>query len=115
MSPITILAPAIALFGVVLCVILLSFLGPWLKCQLAQAPVGWANLIALRLKQVPVQPIVDAYIRLRKHGIPIQIEDLADAYLREPKEFDLYAETYIETVREEKASNGETPPPPPAT
>ncbi len=111
MSPITILALAISSFGVVLCVILLSFFGPWLKCQLAQAPVGWAKLIARRLKQVPVQLIVDAFIRLRKHGIPVQIDDIADAYLREPKEFDLYVETYIETLRYEKASDGETPPP----
>jgi uncharacterized protein YqfA (UPF0365 family) len=59
----------------------LSFFSVWLRALLAGARVSFANLIAMRLRQVPYGMIVDARITAKKAGIEIDIDGLEAHFL----------------------------------
>jgi uncharacterized protein YqfA (UPF0365 family) len=72
---------ALALMGVIVGFIILSFFSVWLRAWLAGAYVGFTDLVAMRLRQVPYGLIVDARITAKKAGIEIGIDDLEAHYL----------------------------------
>ena len=72
---------ALAIAGLVLVIIILSFFSVWLRAWLAGAYVGIVNLVAMRLRQVPYGLIVDARITAKKAGIDLTIDDLEAHYL----------------------------------
>jgi uncharacterized protein YqfA (UPF0365 family) len=70
---------AIALFVFVL--IIATFASIWIRALFSGAPVKFTELIALRLRRVPVGMIVDTRITAVKSGLPLSIDDLSTHYL----------------------------------
>lgn len=70
---------ALALFIVVL--VLANFLTIWIRALFSGARVKFTELIALRLRRVPVGLIVDTRITAIKAGLPLSIDDLSTHYL----------------------------------
>ncbi len=71
----------IAVIVIVPSLVFLSFFWVWLRAMSAGAPVGIANLVGMKIRQVPYSLIVDARITARKAGIPIPIDDIESHYL----------------------------------
>lgn len=67
----------------VLLIILISFFNTWLKAMLVGAPVSIATLIAMRLRGVPYNLVVDARITASKAGILLDTDLLEAHYLAE--------------------------------
>lgn len=61
--------------------IFFSFLSVWLRAWLAGAYVSIANLIAMRLRQVPYGLVVDARITAKKAGIELTSDELEAHHL----------------------------------
>lgn len=61
--------------------IVLSFFSVWLRAWLAGAYVGFLDLVAMRLRQVPYGLIVDARITAKKAGIELSIDEIEAHYL----------------------------------
>lgn len=77
----TILIGAAIILIIVIAVVVYSFFSTWLRATLAGAHVSFATLIAMRLRGVPYQLIVDARIMAVKAGIPIDIDLIEAHYL----------------------------------
>ncbi len=70
--------------GIVVLIILfivLSFFSVWLRAWLAGAYVGFSDLVAMRLRQVPYGLMVDARITAKKAGIEISIDEFEAHFL----------------------------------
>lgn len=78
-----ILLAVAALVVLVILVIILNFFNTWLKAFLAKAHVGFPTLVAMRLRGVPTNLIVDARITASKAGIELSTNDLESHYLAE--------------------------------
>ena len=81
-SPMTLILWAV--LGVVLLVFVLviaTFASIWIRAVFSGAPVKFTELIALRLRRVPVGMIVDVRITAVKSGLPLTIDDLSTHYL----------------------------------
>jgi uncharacterized protein YqfA (UPF0365 family) len=61
--------------------IVLSFFSVWLRAWLAGAYVGFTELVAMRLRQVPYGLVVDARITARKAGIDLTIDEIEAHFL----------------------------------
>ena len=61
----------LAVIGIAISLVVISFFNTWLKAFLAKATVGFTTLLAMRLRGVPVGLIVDARITAVKAGIPL--------------------------------------------
>ncbi len=77
----TIILVVIAIAALVIFGIIISFFSVWLRAWLAGAYVGFTDLIAMRLRQVPYGMVVDARITAKKAGIEIPIDDIEAHYL----------------------------------
>jgi uncharacterized protein YqfA (UPF0365 family) len=77
----TIILIVVAILGLLLFGIIISFFSVWLRAWLAGAYVGFTELIAMRLRQVPYGMVVDARITAKKAGIEIPINDIEAHYL----------------------------------
>jgi uncharacterized protein YqfA (UPF0365 family) len=80
--------PGTFLIGGIIAVILLvlfiwacSFLSIFIRAAFSGAPVGFFDLIALKLRKVPVGVVVDTRITAVKSGLDISIDDLSTHYL----------------------------------
>mgnify|MGYP005857454903 CR=1 FL=1 len=82
----------------------LQYFNLWLRCLLAGAPVPFPKLIAMKIRNTPVDRLVDAYIICIKVGIPIEMEELEAEYLAAPDDFTLYVQERVKLHREEKMS-----------
>lgn len=71
----------VGIFGLILVVILFNFLGIWIRALVAKAPVGLFNMVAMRLRRVPVGLIVDSRITAVKAGLEIPTDPLEAHYL----------------------------------
>lgn len=81
----------LALLVFVVVILLINFAHVWIKAWSAGAPVGFVELISLRLRGIPVGPIVDNRITAVKSGLtipdqhgyrrPISIDDLSTHFL----------------------------------
>jgi uncharacterized protein YqfA (UPF0365 family) len=78
---ITALLGLVLLVGLVLLIIIFNFFGVWLRARIADAPVGFAKLIGMRLRRVPVGLIVDSRVTAVKAGLPIESDLLEAHYL----------------------------------
>ena len=56
--------------------VVISFFNTWLKAMLAKAPVGFLNIIAMKLRGVPYGLVVDARITAVKAGVELSTDDL---------------------------------------
>ena len=73
-----------AVLGIVVFVIIIvvaTFASIWIRAWTSGAPVGFLDLIALRLRRVPVGMVVDSRITAVKSGLPLTIDDLSTHYL----------------------------------
>src|SRR5688572_5183307 len=73
-----------AVLGVILLIfiiVLSTFASIWIRAWTSGAPVGIVELIALRLRRVPVGMLVDTRITAVKSGLPLTIDDLSTHYL----------------------------------
>src|ERR1041384_5642519 len=73
-----------ALIGIVVFVVVIvvaSFLSIWIRAWTSGAKVRIVDLVALRLRRVPVGMIVDSRITAVKSGLPLTIDDLSTHYL----------------------------------
>ena len=73
-----------ALIGVPILIIVFvvfSFFNTWLKAKLNGAPVGFANLLGMRLGGVPVDLVVDARITAVKAGIEVSTDKISAHFL----------------------------------
>ena len=77
----TILLVVLGIVGIVIAFVVLSFFSVWLRAWLAGAYVGFSDLIAMRLRQVPYGPIVDSRITAKKAGIEIDINEIEAHFL----------------------------------
>jgi uncharacterized protein YqfA (UPF0365 family) len=77
----TIILIVIVIVGLLLLGIMVSFLSVWLRAWLAGAYVGFTELIAMRLRQVPYGMVVDARITAKKAGISIPIDQIEAHFL----------------------------------
>ncbi len=77
----TIILIVVALFGLLLFGLMISFFSVWLRAWLAGAYVGFIDLVAMRLRQVPYGMVVDARITAKKAGIEIPINDIEAHFL----------------------------------
>jgi len=67
--------------GLALAIIIISFFNVWLRAYLAGAPVSLATLVAMRLRGVPYQLLVDARITAVKAGLDLHISQFETHYL----------------------------------
>ena len=77
----TIILVVVAILGLLIFGIMLSFFSVWLRAWLAGAYVGFTDLVAMRLRQVPYGMVVDARITAKKAGIEIPINDIEAHFL----------------------------------
>src|SRR6476620_5011944 len=71
----------IVVFGLVLLLWAFSFLSIFIRALVSGAPVGIIELVALKLRKVPVGMVVDARITAVKSGLDLTIDDLSTHYL----------------------------------
>jgi uncharacterized protein YqfA (UPF0365 family) len=82
MNPILVGALAIAaLFVLIIALVLINFIGLWIRAAVAKAPVGMGKLIGMRLRRVPAALIVDNRITAVKAGLDIPTDPLEAHYL----------------------------------
>ncbi len=67
--------------GLALLFLIASFGSVWLRSLASGAPVGLVELVALRLRGIPVGYIVDNRITAVKSGLPLTIDDLSTHHL----------------------------------
>src|SRR5215203_1098559 len=65
----------------VLGIIGINFFSIWIRALFSGARVTFTELIALRLRRVPVGLIVDSRINAVKSGLDVTIDDLSSHYL----------------------------------
>src|SRR3954447_14114890 len=71
----------LGLIGFILLIIILNFFSIWIRALFSGARVTFTELIALRLRRVPVGLIVDSRINAVKSGLDVSIDDLSSHYL----------------------------------
>ena len=71
----------LALFAFIVFVIVINFAHVWVRAWSSGAPVGFIELISLRLRRAPVGLIVDNRINAIKSGLNVSIDDLSTHYL----------------------------------
>ncbi|MGB0291119.1 MAG: flotillin-like protein FloA [Luteolibacter sp.] len=81
LDPSTIIIIVAAIVGLVIFGVIISFFSVWLRAWLAGAYVGFTELIAMRLRQVPYGMVVDARITATKAGIKLPIDDIEAHFL----------------------------------
>ncbi len=72
---------AMGLAAFVFGILVLNFGMIWVRAWTSGAKVTFTELIALKLRSVPVGTIVDTRIMAVKSGIPLTIDDLSNYYL----------------------------------
>ncbi len=71
----------VGIVGFVIIIVVSTFASIWIRAWTSGAPVKFSELIALRLRRVPVGMIVDSRITAVKSGLPITIDELSTHYL----------------------------------
>ena len=71
----------VGFFGLIALIMLFNFFAIWLRAWVSGAYVGPVELVALRLRSVPVGMIVDSRITAVKSGLPLTIDQLSTHYL----------------------------------
>lgn len=67
--------------GLVAAIIVINFFSVWIRALFSGAKVRFTELIALRLRSVPVAMVVDNRITAVKSGLDVTIDDLSTHYL----------------------------------
>ena len=70
-----------ALIMFILMIVVMSLGATWLRAFVSGARVTFMELIALKLRAIPVKTIVETRITLVKSGINVSVDDLSTHYL----------------------------------
>ena len=62
-------------------VVFLSFAKIWIRAIASQTPVGFVNLIGMKLRRIPPSLIVDSRIKLKKAGYDVPARELESFFL----------------------------------
>ncbi len=81
MDPTIVILIVVGVLGLLILGIVLSFFSVWLRAWLAGAYVGFTDLVAMRLRQVPYGAVVDARITAKKAGIELTIDEIEAHFL----------------------------------
>src|SRR5205823_14158800 len=76
---VAVLAIAAILF-LIAALVLINFIGLWIRAAVAKAPVGMGKLIGMKLRRVPAAFIVDNRITAVKAGLDIPTDPLEAHY-----------------------------------
>jgi len=71
----------VGVFALIVLVVLINFFSIWIRALFSGARVSYTELIALRLRTLPVGMVVDTRITAVKSGLDISIDDLSTHYL----------------------------------
>src|SRR2546430_15043600 len=71
----------VGVLGLVFFIIIINFLAIWVRALVSGARVTYLELLALRLRNVPVGMIVDSRINAIKSGLDISIDQLNAHFL----------------------------------
>ena len=72
---------AIAFIITVIGLFFLQVLFQWIKALHSNVNVSYSRLVSMRLRKVPVQTIIEAYVLGRSEGYPIELDLLEAHYL----------------------------------
>ena len=72
---------AIAFIITVIGLFFLQVLFQWIKALHSNVNVSYSRLVSMRLRKVPVQTIIEAYVLGRSEGHPIELDLLEAHYL----------------------------------
>ncbi|MBS0660891.1 MAG: flotillin-like protein FloA [Verrucomicrobia bacterium] len=70
-----------ALVLLIIAIVFFNFVGVWIRAKLANAPVSFSNMLAMRFRGVPVGLIADTRITAVKAGIQLTTDQLEAHYL----------------------------------
>ena len=71
----------VGVIALILLIVLMNFFSIWIRALFSGARVTYTELIALRLRNVPVGLVVDLRITAVKSGLDVSIDDLSTHYL----------------------------------
>ncbi len=71
----------LGIIGLLVFIVLLNFIGVWIRARVAGAPIGLLQLVFMRLRGVPPALVVDARITALKAGLQITSDFLEAHYL----------------------------------
>ena len=71
----------VGLIMLVIGIVVMNLGATWLRAYLSGAKVTFMELIALKLRAIPVKTIVETRIRLVKSGFNVSVDDLSTHYL----------------------------------
>jgi len=71
----------VGVIALIIFVLLINFFSIWIRALFSGARVTYTELIALRLRNVPVGLVVDTRITAVKSGLDVSIDDLSTHYL----------------------------------
>ncbi len=71
----------LGLIGLVVFIVIFNFIGIYIRALFSGAKVGFIELVALKLRKVPVALVVDTRITGVKSGLPVSIDQLSTHYL----------------------------------
>ena len=72
---------AIVFIITVISLFFLQVLFQWIKALHSNVNVSYSRLVSMRLRKVPVQTIIEAYVLSRSEGYPIELDLLEAHYL----------------------------------
>lgn len=72
---------AIVFIITVISLFFLQVLFQWIKALHSNVNVSYSRLVSMRLRKVPVQTIIEAYVLGRSEGYPIELDLLEAHYL----------------------------------
>ena len=81
MTPQLIVSGIFALIMVILMIVVMSLGATWLRAFVSGARVTFMELIALKLRAIPVKTIVETRITLIKSGFNVSVDDLSTHHL----------------------------------
>ena len=71
----------LGILGLIVFVIIVSFVNIWIQARMSKAPVGFGTLLAMKLRKVPISLIVQSRITAHKAGIPLTTDQLEAHFL----------------------------------
>jgi uncharacterized protein YqfA (UPF0365 family) len=77
-----IIAAVMALVFFVFLALFFSILRLWLQALLTGTPVSFAEIIQLRLTNLPITMLVHATIALHQRGVRVPLREVAECYLK---------------------------------
>lgn len=76
-----VLVGGLVVVSLVMVLVVINFFSVWLRALFSGARVAFTELIALRLRNVPVGKVVDSRITATKSGLEVTIDDLSTHFL----------------------------------